>query len=62
MTAHSSHIEVSFGMYGWRGLGWGFSRWRTAVDGEITDHVWFPMWTLKLGPVLVRRLACTWSC
>lgn len=58
---HSGYIQVCIGMYGWRGMGWGFERWSTDRDGAITDNVWWPVWTLKLGPVQVRRLACTWG-
>lgn len=48
------YLSISFLEYGWRGLGYGFSRWDEHTDGTVGCH-WYPVWTLKLGPVQIKR-------
>lgn len=48
-----SKLSVEFGDYGWRGLGFGFERWGHEIK---PDGAWYPIWTLKLGPVIARWL------
>jgi hypothetical protein len=51
------YIQVSLGEFGWRhGYSWRHCSFTRPKFDDVREGVWYPVWHLWLGPLIVRRL------